>query len=248
MPLIFIAGRGERQTERKRERERERKTHKKWESALSLRYFWLWHSGSSCFILSTKSLVNDFPFCCLLLGCAIFDFYSSWAVYSVNPFLPAHVLWFTFLAHTLTHTHTLTYLFYVAQTIFRHNAVFMAKFPIALSATCVQQQQQQQDEHELCLEYFRTRLHLLHLLLSLSSSVSRRPTQVPKHVAPVPPHPPLAPLAICAVYIRYRHSHTLPSSPASLPASTAAAYCVWVQLSFSASLSVMKQMLLGPAA
>lgn len=35
---------------------------------------------------------------------------------------------------------------------------------------------------------------------------------------------------------------------ASVAASVAAAYCVWVQLSFSASLSVMKQMLLGQAA
>lgn len=62
-----------------------------------------------------------------------------------------------------THTHTHSDLsgisFYVAQIIFKHNGVFMAIFPIALSATCVQQQQQQHDEHELCLEYFRTRLH-----------------------------------------------------------------------------------------
>lgn len=65
-----------------------------------------------------------------------------------------------------THTHTRTHSdlsgisFYVAQIIFKHNGVFMAIFPIALSATCVQQQpQQQHDEHELCLEYFRTRLH-----------------------------------------------------------------------------------------
>lgn len=38
-----------------------------------------------------------------------------------------------------THTHTALsgISFYVAQTIFKHNGVFMAKFPIALSATCV---------------------------------------------------------------------------------------------------------------